>query len=122
MKKKTSILYIISIILLLIYFLVLIIPLIWGLYVSFIPSNIWFKYKENPLNFSIKIDLTNYKHAFDNFEVLSGTGTTYYGLGRVLLNTILYAGGCALMQTITPFIVSYLVARYDFKFSKLSML
>ena len=60
----------------------------------------------------------NYLQVFDGFPLtltlLNGTQKTFYVLD-MYLNSILYSVGCAFMATFIPCIVSYIVARFNFK-------
>ena len=68
-------------------------------------------------------DLTidNYLEVFDNFKTFKyvdgGTRTVYFE--EMFLNSLLYAGGGALMQTLCTAIVAYLTAKYDNLCSKI---
>ncbi len=63
----------------------------------------------------------NYGIVFKQFKYtvfFEGVGNRYIGVGEMLVNTLLYAGGCAVTQTVTPCIVAYCCARYRYKMSK----
>lgn len=60
---------------------------------------------------------SNYELAFLQFWVKVNGKTKVY-LEMMLVNSIIYAGGCAFFGTLTPCITSYLVAKFRFRFSK----
>lgn len=64
---------------------------------------------------------SNYYKAFNNFwvQVEDGNSVKTVLLGQMFLNSVLYAGGTALMSTLTPCIIAYLAAKYKFKFSRI---
>lgn len=62
----------------------------------------------------------NYSFVFEKFKypVMDAVVGRYeVGVGRMFINTILYAGGCAITQTLTPCLVAYCCARYRYKMS-----
>lgn len=61
----------------------------------------------------------NYETAFMQFYMAIGVEKTKVYMEMMFLNSVLYAAGCAFMATLTPCIVSYLVAKYRFKFGKI---
>ncbi len=65
--------------------------------------------------------LDNFKRIFTEFTypvtMPDGTPGLYY-FGGLLLNSVLYAVGCALASSTCPLIVGYCCARYPNKFSK----
>jgi ABC-type glycerol-3-phosphate transport system permease component len=62
----------------------------------------------------------NYTTVFEKFQypVTDETGRRYVDVFGMLGNTILYAGGCAVTQTMTPCLVAYCCARYRYKLSE----
>lgn len=72
--------------------------------------------------------LENYKKVFELFVIQ--TNSSYYfngelimkqelvNMGQMAWNTVLYAGGIAIFQTIVPAIVAYLCAKYRYKFNE----
>lgn len=63
--------------------------------------------------------IQNYEKAFVQFYMAVGVQKTKVYMEMMFLNTILYAAGCAFFATLTPCLVSYLVAKYRFGFSKI---
>lgn len=64
----------------------------------------------------------NYSIIFKMYKMPLGPDANgvpqYAGMGQQYLNTILYALGCAFVQTTTQMIVAYVCARFNFKFLK----
>ncbi len=64
----------------------------------------------------------NYGTVFSKFKYtvfFEGVGNKAIGVPQMLLNTILYAVGCSLTQTLTPCVVAYCCARYNYKLSNI---
>ena len=107
---------------LVLYTLSLIILLFWTLITSLKePLAYSSAYRQHDLGKLIGFgDMTfsNYAYAFENFIVtINSTGATINIIG-MFGNSLIYAVGCALLATFTPCIVSYLCARYHYKFGK----
>ena len=74
---------------------------------------------------------SNYAEVFKHFRYERVASSFYQGgnlvsheqenvnVGRMLLNTLLYAGGVGLIRAVFPAVVAYLCAKYDYKFSKI---
>lgn len=100
------------------YALSLIMLLVWGAYTSV----------KDPLDYRIdKLGLpptwkfSNYKTVLDNFVVVdkSVTPTRDIYIGEMLLNSVLYAFGSALLQATVQFIMAYVSSRFNFKLGKI---
>ena len=121
-KDKFSALFIVTFCILAIYVISLMMPVIWGVFTSLKDQT---EFRNNVL-WLPKGWIWNWH--WDNFIKVSGgfyERVTIVGVGRrkvyfgeMAVNTLLYAGGCALLQTMCPCIVAYLTAKFDFKFSK----
>jgi ABC-type glycerol-3-phosphate transport system permease component len=67
-------------------------------------------------------EFSNYVEAYKNFyvsRVRGGLNYRFY-ITDMFVNSILYAGGCGLIATITPCLASYLCARYRYQFGKIA--
>lgn len=127
MKRKnifTPTLIILCVILAL-YTVVLIAPLLWALYTSFMDVG----------KYSLGLDFfeeLSYALSFDNFTIdnfvlmltefkirphTPGSKDAY--LVHMFINSFLYAGGCGIIATIVPCVMAYLVARYNYWFGKI---
>ena len=104
-------------IILALYSLMFVYLFVWGFTTSF--KGI-LEFSKDPLRFPKEWHFENYKTAFDYFYVrLSGSGNRYVYLEGMALYSIIYAGGCAFMQTLATCLVAYATARFDFKLSKI---
>ena len=59
----------------------------------------------------------NYIEAFSAFSVPIRGNTYKVKLFEMLINSVIYAGGCAVMATIVPALTAYLIAKYKQKFN-----
>lgn len=80
----------------------------------------WGEFTDNIFGFS-KWTLENFKKVFVEFNypvtMEDGTPGAYYFDG-LLMNSVLYAVGCAAAATLCPCIVGYCTAKFPYKFSK----
>lgn len=106
---------------LILYTIIFFTPIVWGLITTFKDYAIYRKgtaRKDISLMMGLNnLTLENYKFAFTEFKIPVLDG--YTPLWRMFWNSILYAGGCAIVSTIVPCVMAYLVARYDFRLGKL---
>ena len=116
-KKKMSLMNIILLILLLIYAFSLIGMIAWGLISSL--RDAWdfddFPTKL-PGSFS-ELIFDNYETAIKGFSTKVETENGYETVSflEMIVNTLLYAGGSALMVTIMPCITAYIATNFKFK-------
>lgn len=87
------------------------------------PMYMYQYYKEGVKNID-STSFANYVWIIKNFEVTKNVinsqgemSKTTIGFGKMLLNTILYAGGGAFVNALVQCITAYLCARYAFKLS-----
>lgn len=140
-KKEIAakIVFILLFVVLVIYSLIMILSLLWGLMTS-LKSTGDFEKLNNIMglpNLDVNnyfnsrdsfFKLGNYKTVIDNFVVKQSSA--YYGLGteqivhrceanfgEMLLNTLLYTVGGALIYAVMPAIAAYLCAKYNYKLS-----
>ena len=126
-KRKSSIkepfnyLALILFILLLLYSLSLLLPILWTLITSF-KSPMEYDFDMNKTGWPENFTFENYVAAYRNFYVTvyhEDTGEySYFYIYQLFGNSLLYSFLCALAATLTPCIVAYAVARFNFKFSK----
>lgn len=127
-KKKSngfSVSQIILLVILLAYTISLLTPLLWMLLTSFKDVDKW-DAALNSLNITGVVWMDsfapqNYAKAYEAFRVTRTIGGLNYISDMMTMfgNSIVYAGGCALVATLTPCIVAYLCARYDFGFGNI---
>ena len=119
-QKKFSTLYLILGILLAIYVISLLSVLLWAFLTSFKhPLN---DYRTNHVGFPRQFYFQNYLTVFSKFFVhTSGVGVTprdvYFP--ELLLNSVLFALGNALVQVTVTFIVAYAASRFKFIIGKI---
>ncbi len=108
-------------VLLFIYSLFLFILLLWGVSNSLKSVS---EFRTNPM-FLSKIfpwewSWDNYSTVFNKFQIrrVTETGIKIVSMFDQIIYTLLYAGGCALINSFVICITSYACARYDFWFSK----
>ena len=101
-----------------IYSLTLFVLLFWALGTSFRGGD---AYLRNPLlDFSKGFTFDNYIEVFENFRLrVDKSGSTYAYVEDMLLYSLLYAGGCAIIQSFVTATVAYLTAKYDCLLSKI---
>lgn len=152
--KTISPLFIILGIVLLVYSLIMIFMLLWGLNTS-LKSDMDYSNRHNYLGLPFLgegfgnsreqfLHLSNYKLVIENFKYqkfvnyyrgsvsVSRSTNTVFGIMMgaqtaadlrfeyfpdLLINTIVYVGGCALVASFVPAVTAYLTAKYDFKLS-----
>lgn len=120
--KKTNVAYVVLFTVLAIYTISLALPMLWTLLTSLKNYEI---YKQATVKGDVaeliglgNLSLKNYKIAFEVFTVtVYETGAKVNILG-MFVNSLLYGVGCALVATLTPCVVSYLCARYKYKFGR----
>ena len=117
-KIKISIFEIVCLIILLFYMFTLVISFGWGILNSFKGS---FDYIENSLGIPKPFILNNYFDACEYFgvRVKAGAGIRYVQIPEQFLNTILYAVGGSLIQTLTCCIMAYATSKFNYKLSKI---
>ncbi len=133
-KEKLSPVMIVVCVILVFYVITLILPLVWGLITSF-KSSLDFSHYENFLGLpnskysADEMRFGNYVEVFKNMKiprketfysngVLVNHNKTDAGILIVLLNTILYCGGGAIILAFVPFMMAYMVTKFKYKFSK----
>ena len=118
-KFRTSVGLVVLCAVLVLYTISFFIPAYWTVMVSFKDPYKYMDVKDFWGIFGTKfLVLSNYKEAFTNFQIPKGNGTNEK-LFMMFVNSFLYAGGCAVIGTIIPCIMAYLVARYDYTLGKI---
>lgn len=108
-------------VLLLLYTLSLLFPVLWALLTSF-KSPMEYDFMGNKTGWPASFTFDNYGTAYRNFYVsvydAASDSYTYFYMFDLFGNSLLYSFLCALAATITPCLVAYAVARFNFRFSK----
>ena len=117
-KRKLSLFESVVMVLLILYGVAIVGLLLWGFIASFRNDQ---AVVQRPWAIFEDLTLDNYSDVFNNFKTFKyvdgGTQTVYFE--EMFLNSLLYAGGGALMQTLCTAIVAYLTAKYDNTCSKI---
>lgn len=119
--KKQKILFspllIILGILLLVYVLSMVGLFFWGFITSFKDAYLDITFG-NTYGFPKQWLTTNYTDVFEKFTMAAKPGETA-GFSTILINSLLYALGCAFFKTLVPCLTAYSCARFNFKTSKI---
>ncbi len=119
--KKISPFRVVLGVLLALYSLSMFVLLFWGVLNSLKSVS---DFRTNPLFFTgkwpWKWSWNNYAYVFNNFQIRVSTaqGVRIITVWHQILYTLLYAGGCALINVFVTCITAYAVARFDFAYSK----
>ena len=116
--RKTSPLFVAIFTILIIYVVVLLVPLIWGIFVSFLTKEAYSKYLENPLVFPTGYSFENYINGFNQFTMTTPSGEEL-NLFEIMFQTVFYSFSCSLAATLVPCICAYLCARFNYRFGKI---
>lgn len=121
-REKAGVIGVVTGILLVIYVLGLLLPVLWSLVTSFTEKFSFYNFyidkifKDGPA-FNFTAD--NYKLANEYMTVTATTTSVTYNILGMYIHSVLYAVICAGVWVLVTSVVSYLVARFDYKFSKI---
>lgn len=107
--------------LLVIYTLGLLIPFAWSIVTSFTDVTGYFDFyvdkifKNGP---AFVLTTENYKLALDYMTITSTSTSVTYNIIGMYIHSVLYATICSGVWVLVTAVVSYLVARFNFRFSK----
>ena len=115
-KFKTSPLFVVLFIILAVYTVAMFSLLIWAVLNSFKTQ---LDFRNNVLGLPQEIAWDNFSTVFSKFEIIVNTkgSSKTINIWQMLLYTILYAGGCALISTVVPCAVAYVTAKFKFRFN-----
>ena len=121
-KEKPSVLFIVIFAVLTVYVLTMAFPLLWGMFTSLKDQT---EFRKNvlwlPHGWPWEWKWSNFVRVSTGFyETVTtvGVGRKRVYFPKMLVNTLLYAGGCAFLATICPCVVAYLTAKFNYKFSR----
>ena len=118
--KKTSALMIILFLILIIYMVSLALPLVWGVLTSFKGQ---YELRNNMFGLPKSWKWSNYAGVFNDFRVLVthvGKDQYYVYIEKMLLYSIIYSLGCAVVQAMVTCLMAYITAKFrHFFFSKI---
>lgn len=100
------------------YTIGLVMLILWALMTSFkIDDN----YLRDPIGWPKVFSFDNYLNVFEYMRVLvtKNGKQNYVYIEQMLLYSVLYAGGCALIQTFVTALVAYLTSKYECLVSKI---
>ncbi len=115
-RSKFSVLTVVMLVLLTVYCLILITILGWSFITAFKGS---FDFGENEVGFPKPWTFETIKAAWTDASMKTFLTNTQVSRGAIIWNTIVYAVGCSLVNTVVMCVVAYLCARYPCKFSKI---
>lgn len=117
-----DILFIVIGVILVVYSLLLLWLMVWGLVSSFKDYYNDFAL-QNAAGLPKKWVFSNYKLVFENFyyDVTSMSGTYHIDALGIIEYTLLYTVGCAFFTTLIPCLVAYVVARFGKKYKFLNI-
>jgi len=113
--KKPAVSVVVTFVLLVLYCICIITPLLWSLNTSF-KSFAEFS-KGNVLGLPKEFTFAGYAAVWNHMMRTLESGEVVY-LEKMMLYTLLYAGGCAFASTFVPCITAYVTSRFDYKFNK----
>ena len=115
-RFKTSPLFIVLFIILTVYTVAMFALLIWAVLNSFKSQ---LDFRNNVLGLPREMAWENFSTVFSNFEMIVNTNgsSKTINIWQMLLYTILYAGGCAVISTVVPCAVAYVTAKFKFRFN-----
>ncbi|MCL2751610.1 MAG: carbohydrate ABC transporter permease [Firmicutes bacterium] len=115
--KRIKPLWIVLLIVLVIYTVVLLLPLFWGLFASLKSVD---EFRLNIIGLPKDWAFDNYPFVLRTFEkeVTTRAGEQrVVGTAEMFLNTVLYVGGCSLLSAASPFLMAYLNVKFKYKFN-----
>lgn len=115
-KFKTSSLFVVLFLILAVYTVAMFALLLWAVLNSLKTQ---MDFRSNILGLPKKLAWDNFSTVFANFKMtvnVQGSSKTI-DIWQMLLYTILYAGGCAVISTVVPCAVAYVTAKFKFRFN-----
>ncbi len=117
-KKRWSTLELVVLVLLVFYAAILAVLALWGL-LSSVKTD--YDFRHNLFGLPEEWRFDNYLHSFFGFYVevqRDGVQTKVY-MPEMFWNSLLYAGGCALVATYIPCQMAYATSRFKYRFSRI---
>ena len=113
-KNKISVLNIILFIILGVYTISMLYPMFWAL-ISSVKEQ--YDFLDNTLGLPSKVMIENFSTIFQHFSVPARKDDMQemHGFGQMLVNTILYVGGSAIVATLVPCLTAYVTAKFPQK-------
>lgn len=120
-KRQTDVMSLLTGTLLVIYVIGLLAPVLWSLVTSFTEVGSYFDFYVDKIFGSgpaFRLTTENYETAQKYMTVTASTTSITYNIIGLYIHSVAYAVICAGTWVVVTAVVSYLVARFDFKFSK----
>ncbi|MBQ3356180.1 MAG: carbohydrate ABC transporter permease [Oscillospiraceae bacterium] len=122
-RERSGAIGVVTGILLTVYTVGLLAPMLWALITSFTEVNSYFDFYVDKMIFAngpaFRMTLENYQVAEKFMNVTTTTTSVTYNIVGLYIHSLMYALICAGTWVAVTLVVSYLVARFDFKFSKI---
>ena len=119
-KNKQSVFTVILLVFLIAYVVTLFGLLIWGIMTAFKNYNLDYALPDDPNHYGLPRSITEYFSFFFNKFYMPVKGNTEKAsIFKIILNSLLYAGGSAFFKTLIPCITAYACARFNFKLGKI---
>lgn len=121
-REKPGAIGVLTGVLLVIYVVGLLTPMLWALVTSFTEVNSYFDFYVDKIfanGPAFRMTLENYQVAEQYMNVTATTTSVTYNIVGLYIHSLMYALICAGTWVVVTLVVSYLVARFDFKFSKI---
>lgn len=106
-------------ILLCVYVIGLFAPMVWTVIISFMDPDAYYSFYQEGTAVPFTFTVENFKNAIPHIKVTSETTSLTYNMVGLYINSLKFAVFSALSFTVCSTLVSYLTARFDFKFSKI---
>lgn len=117
-KKKTPVFATVVLIVLIVYMISLVLPMLWAIFSSLKTD---LQFKENLIFPTFPFNLDSYKETYRLFTYKvydEYGGTSFPNYIGMSFNSIIYAVGCALVNTSVLCVTAYTTSRFSFKFDK----
>lgn len=118
-QKKADALSIIIGTALCLYVIGLVVPVIWTVLISFTDADSYYMFYQEGTAAPLNLTMDNFNQAMEHIKVTSETSSKTYNMVGLYINSIKYALYSSLAFVFCSTLVSYLTARFDFKFSKI---
>lgn len=117
--SKPDILSILIGILLCVYVIGLFAPMLWTVAISFMDADAYYSFYQEGTAVPYVFTAENFQEAIPHIRITSETTSKTYNMIGLYIHSLKFAIYSALSFTLCSTLVSYLTARFDFKFSKL---
>lgn len=113
-KKRVNIYALVCLVVLSVYALLLLYMIFFGLITSLKGR---LEFSDNRLGFPITPTMENYLKVLQYYKVYSKKLDKNVYIDTMIVYSLLYAGGCAFMETLACMLVGYATAKFNYKFN-----